>query len=224
MKTKYLKEQICAIIKNSLLIFLLTIICSCKNEKLKTINNEVKIIPSKKPECKITENETKYDSLNKLIKINFTRKADKIELHPIIKKGRLTWNFGKRILCNYIEKENLTSTVVYYVGNEYYREINELHFNKGSANKSFLKLKNNLIKCSNKNNLSHEEEDEFFGFMKTGVVFLLDLKSDTIIIIEYNIFTNPKNHLEITEFIASNKNNFDGILVSEGYPEIKIIK
>lgn len=224
MKTKFLKVQICVILKSSFFLILLFSIFSCKKDKQNSRNINLKLNSSKTEECEINKKITEYDSLNKFIKVSFNKWSGKTELKSIAKDGRLSSSFGKKIVCNYIEKENLTSSVVYYMGNDYYREISELHFKKGSSQKSFNKLKTELIRRSNKNKLNHEEEDEFFGFMKTGLMFLLDFKNDTIIIIEYNIFINPKNHKEIMKFIDLNKNNFDEILVSEGYPKIKIIK
>ncbi|WP_396188977.1 hypothetical protein [Flavobacterium sp.] len=224
MKTKYLKAPICVILKNSFFLILIFSILSCKKDKQNNANINLKLNSSKTEECEINKKITTNDSLNEFIKMSFSKSANNTELYPITKKGRLNWNFGKKIVCNFIEKENLTSSVVYYMGNDYYREISELHFKKGFSQKSFNKLKSELIRRSNKNKLNHEEEDEFFDFMKTGLVFLLDFKNDTIIIIEYNIFINPKNHKEIMKFIELNKNNYDGILVSEGYPKIKIIK
>ena len=223
MKTKFLKVQICVILKSSFFLILLFSIFSCKKDKQNSRNINLKLNSSKTEECEINKKITEYDSLNKFIKVSFNKWSGKTELKSIAKVGRLSSSFGKKIVCNYIEKENLTSSVVYYMGNDYYREISELHFKKGSSQKSFNKLKTELIRRSNKNKLNHEE-DEFFGFMKTGLMFLLDFKNDTIIIIEYNIFINPKNHKEIMKFIDLNKNNFDEILVSEGYPKIKIIK
>lgn len=223
MKTKFLKVQICVILKSSFFLILLFSIFSCKKDKQNSRNINLKLNSSKTEECEINKKITEYDSLNKFIKVSFNKWSGKTELKSIAKDGRLSSSFGKKIVCNYIEKENLTSSVVYYMGNDYYREISELHFKKGSSQKSFNKLKTELIRRSNKNKLNHEE-DEFFGFMKTGLMFLLDFKNDTIIIIEYNIFINPKNHKEIMKFIDLNKNNFDEILVSEGYPKIKIIK
>lgn len=223
MKTKFLKVQICVILKSSFFLILLFSILSCKKDKQNSRNINLKLNSSKTEECEINKKITEYDSLNKFIKVSFNKWSGKTELKSIAKDGRLSSSFGKKIVCNYIEKENLTSSVVYYMGNDYYREISELHFKKGSSQKSFNKLKTELIRRSNKNKLNHEE-DEFFGFMKTGLMFLLDFKNDTIIIIEYNIFINPKNHKEIMKFIDLNKNNFDEILVSEGYPKIKIIK
>ena len=223
MKTKFLKVQICVILKSSFFLILVLSIFSCKKDKQNSRNINLKLNSSKTEECEINKKITEYDSLNKFIKVSFNKWSGKTELKSIAKDGRLSSSFGKKIVCNYIEKENLTSSVVYYMGNDYYREISELHFKKGSSQKSFNKLKTELIRRSNKNKLNHEE-DEFFGFMKTGLMFLLDFKNDTIIIIEYNIFINPKNHKEIMKFIDLNKNNFDEILVSEGYPKIKIIK
>jgi hypothetical protein len=224
MKTKYLKVQICVILKSSFFLILIFSIFSCKKDKQNSTNINLKLNSSKTEECEINKKITEYDSLNKFIKVSFNKWSGKTERKSIAKNGRLSWSFGKKIVCNYIEKENLTSSVVYHMGNDYYREISELHFKKGSSQKSFNKLKTELIRRSNKNKLNHEEEDEFFGFMKNGLVFLLDFKNDTIIIIEYNIFINPKNYKSIMKFIELNKNNFDEILVSEGYPKIKIIK
>ena len=224
MKTKYLKVLICVILKNSFFLILIFSILSCKKDKQNNANINLKLNSSKTEECEINKKITSVDSLNVFIKISFSKSVKNTELYPITKKGRLKWSFGKKIVCNYIEKENLTSSVVYYIGKDYYREISELHFKKGSSQKSFKKLEENLIKCSNRKNISNELYNEFFDFMKTGLVFLLDNKNETIIIIEYNIFINPKNHKEIIKFIELNKNNYDGILVSEGYPEIKVIK
>lgn len=224
MKTKFLKVQIYVILKSSFFLILLFSIFSCKKDKQNSTNINLKLNSFKTEECEINKKITEYDSLNKFIKVSFNKWSGKTERKSIAKDGRLSSSFGKKIVCNYIEKENLTSSVVYYMGNDYYREISELHFKKDSSQKSFNKLKTELIRRSNKNKLNQEEEDEFFGFMKTGLIFLLDFKNDTIIIIEYNIFINPKNHKEIMKFIDLNKNNFDEILVSEGYPKIKIIK
>lgn len=211
------------ILKSSFFLILVLSSLSCKKDKQDNTNNILKPNSYKTEECEINKKITSADSLNEFIKMSFT-KCETDTLYPITEKGRLRWSFGKKIVCEYIEKENLTSSVVYYMGNDYYREISELHFKKGSSQKSFNKLKTELIRRSNKNNFNHEEEDEFLGFMKTGLVFLFDKKNETIIIIEYNIFINPKNHKEIMKFIELNKNNYDGILVSEGYPEIKVIK
>ena len=224
MKTKFLKVQIYVILKSSFFLILLFSIFSCKKDKQNNTNINLKLNSFKTEECEINKKITEYDSLNKFIKVSFNKWSGKTERKSIAKDGILSTSFGKKIVCNYIEKENLTSSVVYYMGNDYYREISELHFKKDSSQKSFNKLKTELIRRSNKNKLNKEEEDEFFGFMKTGLMFLLDFKNDTIIIIEYNIFINPKNHKEIMKFIDLNKNNFDEILVSEGYPKIKIIK
>jgi hypothetical protein len=223
MKAKYSKVPICVILKSSFFLILVLSSLSCKKDKQDNTNNILKPNSYKTEECEINKKITSADSLNEFIKMSFT-KCETDTLYPITEKGRLRWSFGKKIVCEYIEKENLTSSVVYYMGNDYYREISELHFKKGSSQKSFIKLKTELIRRSNKNNFNHEEEDEFLGFMKTGLVFLFDKKNETIIIIEYNIFINPKNHKEIMKFIELNKNNYDGILVSEGYPEIKVIK
>lgn len=220
---KFIKVLTYEIPKSKIIFVLFILLFSCKNEKIKpiekVIKTSVKII-----DCNVTKEITDKELLNNTIAKSFKSKKDSIKLYSIFENGKLKHGFGKRIVCDYIEKEKLSSSVVYYVEANYYREINELHFKRGCAEKSFYMLKDNLIKCSNKKNISNELYNEFFDFMKTGLVFLLDKKNETIIIIEYNIFINPKNHKEIMKFIEFNKNNYDGILVSEGYPKIKMIK
>jgi hypothetical protein len=223
MKTKYSTGQTCEIPKSKIIFILFILLFSCKYEKIKPLEKEIKT-SVKIIDCNITKEITDRELLNNSIAKSFKSKKDSIKLYSIFENGKLKHGFGKKIVCNYIEKENITSSVVYYMGNDYLREISELHFKKGSAQKSFNKLKSELILCSNQKNVTNELYNEFFDFMKTGLVFLLDKKNDTIIIIEYNIFINPKNHKEIMKFIELNKNNYDEILLSEGYPKIKIFK
>lgn len=215
--------QTCEIPKSKIIFVLFILLFSCKNEKIKPIEKEIKT-SVKIIDCNVTKEITDKELLNNTIAKSFKSKKDSIKLYSIFENGKLKHGFGKRIVCDYIVKDKLSSSVVYSVGDEYYRGISELHFKKGSAQKSFNIVKNKLLLCSNQKNVTNELYNEFFDFMKTGLVFLLDKKNETIIIIEYNIFINPKNHKEIMKFIELNKNNFEEILVSEGYPKIKIIK
>jgi len=219
--------QIYEMLKNSLLILFSVILVSCKNENsniIETSYKDVLISKINRQECVISKRIKEVENFNEAIRRTYFYKQDSIKFYSLFDRGILNKSFGKRILCDYIEKDNLYSSVVYYVGEKYYRQINELHFNNGFAERSFCKLKDNLTKCSTDKNITQQLYNEFFDFMKTGLVFLLDEENETIIIIEYDIFKNPDNHKEILQFIELNKNSFDGIIVTEGYPKIKILK
>lgn len=202
------------------MVILLTF--SCKNEKAKSNIAEKKATVIKQPDCEITSPITNTELTNNSIRIFFNKERKNEDLKSI-KAGRLFQSFGKKLFCNEIEVNNLSSST-YYKTTDLDNEIYEFHFKKGQSQISFNNIKNELIRSADRQNTSNDEFNEFFDFMKRGLAFLLDIKNDAVIIIEYNLFISPKSHEKMRLFLDKYKNSFNGILFSEGNTKIKIIK